>query len=213
MDQGRHDEVDLEVEASMSSGLMDSFGPDGQQEEQNRDAETLERVRNLHGIQVTAVSAEHRVPLDPRILPDPNLAGHRPKHTLRVNQAGDDSQSRLEFNSQPGVSSRGTGSCGVRAKDLQAGSSRGARSSMGADSAPVRSPRSPPGEERRPRWDDRGQGDRGSSVHPRSWYPEYFPMPRLRDCPRGNFWNFSGMDPRLQWMAPQDFGRFGETPL
>ena len=209
MDQDRHEEG----EASRSSELIDSFGPDGQQEEQNRDAETLERVRNLDGIQVTPVSKEHSVPLEPRVLPDPNLAGHRPKHTLKVKQDGDDSQSRLEFNSQPGVSSKRTGSSRAKAKDLQAGSNRGARSSKGADSAPVRSPRSPPGEERRPRWDDRGQGDRGSSVHPRSWYPEYFPMPRLRDCPRGNFWNFSGMDPRLQWMAPQDFGRFGETPL
>ena len=104
------EELDLVVEASMSSGLMDSFVPDGQQEGQHRDAETLERVRNLEGIQVTPVSAEQRVPLDSRVLPDPNLAGHRPEHTLRVNQVGSDVQTRLVFNSQPGVSSRGSGS-------------------------------------------------------------------------------------------------------
>ena len=75
MDQERHEELDLEVDASMSSGLMDSFGPDGQQDVQQRDAETLERVRNMRGIQVTAVSAEQSVPLDPSVLPDPNLAG------------------------------------------------------------------------------------------------------------------------------------------
>ena len=209
MDQDRHEEG----EASRSSELIDSFGPDGQQEGQNRDAETLERVRNLDGIQVTPVSKEHSVLLEPRVLPDPNLAGHRPKHTLKVKQDGDDSQSRLEFNSQPGVSSKRTGSSRAKAKDLQAGSNRGARSSKGADSAPVRSPRSPPGEERRPREDDRGQGDRGSSVHPRSWYPEWrfgnrtFPMPRLSDDPREIFWDYYGMDPRLQWMPPQDLGR------
>ena len=41
------DEVDLEVEASMSSWIVDSFVPDGQQEGQHGDAQTLERVRNL----------------------------------------------------------------------------------------------------------------------------------------------------------------------
>ena len=95
------DELDLEVEASMSSGLMDSFVPDGQQEGQHRDAETLERVRNMEGIQVTAVSAEQCVPLDSSVLPDPNLAGHRPAHTLGVNQVGSDAQTRLVFKPGP----------------------------------------------------------------------------------------------------------------
>ena len=192
MDQERHEELDLEVDASMSSGLMDSFVPDGQQEEQHRDAETLERVRNMQGIQVTAVSVEQSVPLDPSVRPDPNLAGHRPAHTLSMNRVGDSSQQELVFNPQPGVSSRG------------AGSSRGARPSRGADAAPVRPPVSPPGEERRSRRDNVGQGERSGSVHPRSRSPGYIFEPRLRRGPYGNYWDYSEMDHRLQpqWMAP-----------
>ena len=38
---------EVEVEASMSSWIVDSFVPDGQQEGQHGDAQTLERVRNL----------------------------------------------------------------------------------------------------------------------------------------------------------------------
>ena len=162
------DEVDLEVEASMSSWIVDSFVPDGQQEGQHGDAQTLERVRNLQGIQVTAVAAEQSVPLDHSVLPDPNLAGHRPAHTLRVNQVGDASQSELVFNSQPGITSRG------------AGSSRGARPSRGATSAPVRPPGSPPGVERRVRRDTVGQGERSGSAHPRPRSPGARYEPRMR---------------------------------
>ena len=93
------------------------------------------------------MAAEQSVPLDHSVLPDPNLAGHRPAHTLRVNQVGDASQSELVFNSPPGVSSRG------------ASSSRGARSSRGATSAPVRPPGSPSGVERRVSRDSVGQGE------------------------------------------------------
>ena len=79
------DEVDLD--ASMSSWL-DSFVPDGQQERQLGDAQTLDRVRNLRGIQVTPVSAEQNIPPDHNVLPDPNLVSNRPGHTLRFNQVG-----------------------------------------------------------------------------------------------------------------------------
>ena len=124
------DDMEIEVDASMSSWIMDSFGPDGQQNVQQREAETLERVRNMVGDQVTVESVDHSVPLDPSFPPDPNLAGHlRPVHTLRLNQFDDSSQAELDFNSQPGVSSRG------------AGPSRRASSSRGAGSAAVRPPR------------------------------------------------------------------------
>ena len=113
------------MDASMSSWIMDSFGPDGQQSVQRREAETLERVRNMVGDQVTVESAEHSVPLDPTVQPDPNSAGYqRPLRTMRLNQVEGSSQAELDFNSQPGVSSRGSG---LR---------RGAGSSRGAGSAP-----------------------------------------------------------------------------
>ena len=63
------DEVDLD--ASMSSWL-DSFVPDGQPERQPVDAQTRDRVRNLHGIQITPVSADQNIQLDHKVLPDPN---------------------------------------------------------------------------------------------------------------------------------------------
>ena len=79
------DEVDLD--ASMSSWL-DSFVPDGQQERQPVDAQTLDRVRNLRGIQVTPVSAEQVILPDHNGLPGPNLVSNLPGHTLRFNQVG-----------------------------------------------------------------------------------------------------------------------------
>ena len=141
------DEVDLD--ASMSS-WMDSFVPDGQQERQHGDAQTLDRVRNLQGIQITPVSAEQNVLLDHNVLPDPNLVGHRPGHTLRLNQVGNAPQSELAFNSLPGVSSR------------VASSSRGA--SRGATSAPLRPPGSPSGMEGRAR--EASGGVSSASVKP-----------------------------------------------
>ena len=68
------------------SSWLDSFVPDGQQERQHGDAQTLEK--NLHGIQVTPVSAEQNIPPDHNVLPDPNLVSNRPGHTLRFNQVG-----------------------------------------------------------------------------------------------------------------------------
>ena len=70
------------------SSWLDSFVPEGQQERQLGDAQTLDRVRNLHGIQVTPVSAEQNIPPDHNVLPDPNLVSNRPGHTLRFNQVG-----------------------------------------------------------------------------------------------------------------------------
>ena len=104
------DEAEIEVDASIASWVMDSFFPDAQQNVQNREADALERVRNILGDQVSVEVAEELVSFAPSVQPDPNLAGHqRPEHTMRLNQVEGSSQVQLEFNSQPGVSSRGSG--------------------------------------------------------------------------------------------------------
>ena len=98
------DDIEIEEDVSMENWIMDSF-VDGQPNVQRREAETLERVRNMVGNQVTVESVDPSAPLDP------NLAGHlRPLHTLRVNPLEGSSQAGLVFNSQPGVSSRGASS-------------------------------------------------------------------------------------------------------
>ena len=52
------DEAEIEVDASMASWVMDSFFPDAQQNVQNREADALERVRNILGDQVSVEVAE-----------------------------------------------------------------------------------------------------------------------------------------------------------
>ena len=104
------DEAEIEMDASMDSWVMDPIFPDAQQDVQNREADALERVRSFVGDQVSVEVAEELVSFAPSAQPDPNLAGHqRPEHTMRLNQVEGSSQIQIEFNSQPGVSSRGSG--------------------------------------------------------------------------------------------------------
>ena len=91
------DEAEIEVDASIASWVMDSFFPDAQQNVQNREADALERVRNILGDQVSVEVAEEFTSFFSRVQPDPNLAGHqRPEYTMRLNQIEGSSQVQIE---------------------------------------------------------------------------------------------------------------------